>query len=145
MAIGAKADIEQAALSKLDLKSTHLISVCGPKRLLLPALVALLAGLSGLLALLARHRFLALLLRVIALLLLGLLQFFFFLSVHWLLLRASRLSQSSMRLTSGGAIICLRKARLDRLGGCNRHLLGERCQMFGLLDQRFKLLACVVS
>jgi hypothetical protein len=57
-------------------------------------LVALLADLSGLLALLSgRHWFLTLLLRVIALLLVGLLQFLFFLPIHWLLLRAFRPSQ----------------------------------------------------
>ena len=70
----SESEYGQAALTKLDFKSTRLISVSGPKSLLLPALVALLAGLSGLLALLARHRFLPLLLEVIALLLFGLFQ-----------------------------------------------------------------------
>jgi hypothetical protein len=78
-----------------------LVSVCGPKRLLffLSTLVALLAALSGLLALLPRRWFLTLLLlstlRVIALLLLRLFQFLFFLPVHWLFLRASRCNDNA--------------------------------------------------
>src|SRR5687767_13274542 len=73
-----------------------LVGVGGPKSLLSlsPTLVALLAALTGLLALLARCWFLLALLllttlRVIALLLLGLFQFLFFLAVHWRLLCAS--------------------------------------------------------
>jgi hypothetical protein len=78
-----------------------LVSVSGPKCLLffLPTLVALLAALSGLLALLPRRWFLTLLLlrtlRVIALLLLRLFQFLFFLPVHWLFLRASRCNDNA--------------------------------------------------
>jgi hypothetical protein len=92
----AKADIEQAALSSLNFTSARLIRVCGPKGLLIPVLVALLADLSRLLTLLGRHWFLAMLLRAIALLPLGLLQFLFFLPVHWLLLRACRPSMSAI-------------------------------------------------
>jgi hypothetical protein len=106
---------------------------------LIPVLVALLADLSRLLTLLGRYWFLAMLLRAIALLPLGLLQFLFFLPVHWLLLRASRPGQSSIRLCSG-TTERLRKARLEWLRGRKRHVLVERRELLALLGHRLKLM-----
>ena len=36
-----------------------------------------------------------------------------------------------------------RRPRLERVGSIERHLLGERCELLGLLGHRLELLTCV--
>ena len=45
----------------------------------------------------------------------------------------------------GGVIVSLCKARLEWLGGCKRHLLGEFRELLGLLGDRLKLISSMVS
>ena len=117
-----------------------LVSVCGPKRLLffLSTLVALLAALSGLLALLPRRWLLTLLLlstlRVIALLLLRLFQFLFFLPVHWLLLRASRCNDNATLHDEVPAVVAACAAHEPRV----RHTSGRCSQLASTRAREFR-------
>jgi hypothetical protein len=81
---------EGAVLSTTLNAANSLVRVRGPERLLFfPRVIALLAALIRLLSLLTRRSLPLIILRMIALLLLGALQLLFFLPVHWFLLSAS--------------------------------------------------------